>query len=72
MGWFMMGIAIGWAVGGMYWYSQTDEEMKVANGASIIGVALFIIAIIVGINLGITSGAIPIEGMPTPTPLLGR
>ncbi len=59
MGWFLMGIACGWLISGLYWYNQTDDN-KVGGGASIIGVALFIIALIVGINLGIASGAIPV------------
>ena len=68
MGWFLMGIACGWLVSGLYWYSQTEDSDKVGNGASIIGTALFIVAIIVGINLGISSGAIPVEVVPTPLP----
>ncbi len=72
MGWFLMGIACGWLISGLYWYHQTDDN-KTGGGASVVGIALFIIAVIVGINLGIASGAIPIEGVPTPTPTsLGR
>ena len=67
MGWFLMGIACGWLISGLYWYNQT-EDYKAGNGASVIGVSLFIIAIIVGINLGISSGDIPFDGIsPTPT-----
>ena len=69
MGWFLMGIACGWLISGLYWYNQTGDDRS-GNGASIIGTALFIIAIIVGINLGIASGAIPFDGIaPTPTSL---
>ncbi len=61
-----MGIACGWLISGLYWYNQTEDD-KTGNGASVIGVSLFIIAIIVGINLGISSGAIPALNPPTPT-----
>lgn len=69
MGWFLMGIAIGWSVSGIYWYNQTEDN-KVGGGAAIIAIALFLIALVVGINLGIASGSIPIEGIATPTPQL--
>ena len=69
MGWFLLGIACGWLISGLYWYNQTEDE-RAGSGAAIIGTALFIIAIIVGVNLGISSGDIPpIFSTPTPTSL---
>lgn len=70
MGWFLWGIAFGWAVSSIYHYSQSENE-KASNGAVIIFLALGIVATIVSINLGIASGAIVKEAIPTPT-LLGR
>lgn len=70
MGWFLWGIAFGWAVCAIYHHSQSENE-KVSNGAIIIFLALSIVATIVSINLGIASGAIVSDIVPTPT-LLGR
>ena len=67
MGWFLWGVAFGWAVCAVFWYSLRDES-KVSDGAWVVFIALAIIAAIVSISLGIASGAIP-HGDPTPTSL---
>lgn len=71
MGWFLWGITAGWVVCATYYYSQTENNEKAANGAMIIFLALAIIAVIVSINLSIASGSIKTDLTPTPT-LLGR
>lgn len=71
MGWFLWGIAFGWGVCAIYYYSQTEND-KAAGSSTIIFLALGIIAAIVSINLGIASGSIE-TNPPVITPTsLGR
>lgn len=66
MGFFLWGVTFGWVLCSIFWYSQVEEN-KPANATWIISIGLLIMAIFISINLGIASGAIPVEGAPTPT-----
>ena len=68
MGWFLWGIALGWAACAIYWYNQVSDAEKPANGAAVILLLLGICAVIVSIGLGVANGTIP-TGTPTPTSL---
>jgi hypothetical protein len=68
MGWLLWGIVFGWGVCAVYYHSQTENNEKAANGATIICIALIIVAVTISINLGIESGAIP-QSTPAPTSL---
>lgn len=70
MGWLLLGLTIGWAAGCTFWYIQVEEDKynKVAGGATIIFLLLFVVMAIVGLNAGVTSGALKSEP-PTPTSL---
>lgn len=71
MGFFLWGIALGWAACAIYHYSQ-NADSKVGNGAFIITVLILIAAFAVSVSLGIESGAVG-GGLLTPTPTsLGR
>lgn len=66
MGWFLWGIAFGWAICALFWFNLKENE-KVMDGAIVIFLALATMTLIVSVNLGIASGAIPVEGVPAPT-----
>lgn len=68
MGWFLWGIAFGWAVCAIYHHSQSENE-KASNGAAIIFFALVIVALVISISLGITDGTLVSDRTPTPTSL---
>lgn len=69
MGWFLWGVTFGWALCSLFWYSQSKEDDKTAGSATILFMGILIMAILISVNLGIASGAIPVEGAPTPTSL---
>ena len=69
MGWFLWGVLFGWGSCAVYYFYQNDANDRPTIGATLISVMLFILAIMVSINLGISSGAIPVGGVPTPTSL---
>ncbi len=71
MGFFLWGVMFGWGMCSMFWYNHSNEDNKTAGSAVIVFIGLLIMAGIISINLGISSGAIPMAGA-TPTPLLGR
>ncbi len=58
MGFFLWGVMFGWGLCSFFWFNV--EENKPA-GATIIFIGLLIMAAIISINLGIASGAIPVE-----------
>lgn len=68
MGWFLWGVVFGWLFCAVFYSSQIEDE-KASKAAGIIFLALGIIAVIVSIALGVSSGSIPIQGTPTPTSL---
>lgn len=72
MGFFLWGVMFGWGLCSLFWYNHSNEDDKTAGSATIIFIGLLIMAGILSINLGIASGSIPIEGISTPTPQLGR
>lgn len=69
MGFFLWGVMFGWGICSLFWYNQSNEDDKTAGSATIIFIGILIMAGVISANLGIASGAIPIEGMPTPTSL---
>lgn len=69
---FLWGIVFGWAVCATYYYQQTTYNDKAAGGAAIIFLALAAIAIVITINLGISSGAITPDGVNVTPTSLGR
>lgn len=70
MGFFLWGVAFGWALCALFWYSQSNEDNKTAGSAVILFMGILIMAIFVSINLGIVNGSIG-SNPPTATPTTG-